>query len=254
MKRLSRKYCVAEYLIEKVLAIRYKTNYCMYQTYSCTMESIHNVYIKYITGESSIQDILDILEQCNNKYRYIKYKCSNQKLSITLCLDSYELLLLDSDSEYEFEASYEDIKFEAGIKILRDFKFLCAPEFVLDDDAMKLFRELVDNQLRLKSSSDDSYNRFRYVEIFSESNPLGNLLVEQAKLSYIIYIDLIAELDFTSVSTGYKLTLNDIKSYMWNDMDWELVKLGSRYFYKIIDGIEIPIWYIDKEKTNEQNR
>lgn len=244
---LARQNNVSEKLVERVLAIRSSNSYCIYRTYFDVMRDIYNVYINYLEGKESIAGIIDMLEYYKSEYRYLEYKFSKQKLCMSLGLDKYELLLLDNDYEYEFDSNYTDGNAILFTKTLRDFKFLCSGMIFHRKGTMELFEELVNNQINVNGPHYDVHIlKQMYSDILSKRNIIGDLFTEQAELNYILYSDLITELDFASAKTNGLVSINNIKSYRWNDMDESLIRLGSKYLYKIIDGVEIPIWYINK--------
>lgn len=122
--RLAKRHAVSEELIEKVLSICSRNEYCVYQAYAGIMEDIYNVYINYIEGKDSIESIVKMLEDYRYKCNYFKHRILDSKLSISLFLDNYELLLLDSDSDYKCDSGNECDKIVEVMKILKDFKFL----------------------------------------------------------------------------------------------------------------------------------
>lgn len=165
-----------------------------------------------------------MLEDYRYKCNYFKYRILDQKLSISLFLDNYELLLLDSDSDYKCDSGNECDKIVEAMEILKDFKFLCSSVVSYRKDAIDLFEEVADNWVNLGNANHDLETlKFVYSEIL-----------------------IICELDCISTKIGSKVTIEDIKPFRWNGIDESLVKLDSRYLYKIIDGVEIPIWYVHR--------
>lgn len=188
-----------------------------------------------------------MLEDYRYKCNYFKYRILDQKLSISLFLDNYELLLLDSDSDYKCDSGNECDKIVEAMEILKDFKFLCSSAVSCRKDAINLFEEVADNWVNLGNANHDLETlKFVYSEILIKRGRASDVYREQAELSYVLYSDIICELDCTSTKIGSKVTIEDIKSFRWNGIDESLVKLDSRYLYKIIDGVEIPIWYVHR--------
>lgn len=245
--RLAKRHAVSEELIEKVLSIRSRNEYCVYQAYAGIMEDIYNVYINYIEGKDSIESIVKMLEDYRYKCNYFKYRILDQKLSISLFLDNYELLLLDSDSDYKCDSGNECDKIVEAMEILKDFKFLCSSVVSCRKDAIDLFEEVAANWVNLGNANHDLEPlKFVYSEILIKRGGASDVYREQAELSYVLYNDIICELDCIGTKIGSKVTIEDIKSFRWNGIDESLVKLDSRYLYKIIDGAEIPIWYVHR--------
>lgn len=238
---------MSEELIEKVLSIRSRNEYCVYQAYAGIMEDIYNVYINYIEGKDSIESIVKMLEGYRYKCNYFKYRILDSKISISLFLDNYELLLLDSDSDYKWDSGNKCDKIVETIEILKDFKFLCSSVVSCRKDAIDLFEEVAANWVNLGNANHDLETlKFVYSEILIKRGGASDVYREQAELSYVLYNDIICELDCISTKIGSKVTIEDIKSFRWNGIDESLVKLDSRYLYKIIDGVEIPIWYVHR--------
>lgn len=245
--RLAKRHAVSEELIEKVLSIRSRNEYCVYQAYAGIMEDIYNVYINYIEGKDSIESIVKMLEDYRYKCNYFKYRISDSKLSISLFLYNYELLLLDSDSDYRCDSGNECDKIVEVMEILKDFKFLCSSVVSCRKDTIDLFEEVVANWVNLGNANHDlEALKFVYSGILIKRGGASDVYREQAELSYVLYNDIICELDCISTKIGSKVTIEDIKSFRWNGIDESLVKLGSRYLYKIIDGVKIPIWYVHR--------
>lgn len=114
-------------------------------------------------------------------------------------------------------------------------------------DAIDLFEEVADNLVNIGNANHDLETlKFVYSEILIKRGRASDVYEEQAELSYVLYNDIICELDCISTKIGSKVTIEDIKSFRWNGIDESLVKLDSRYLYKIIDGVEIPIWYVHR--------
>lgn len=187
--RLAKRHSVSEELIEKVLSIRSRNEYCVYQAYAGIMEDIYNVYINYIGGKDFIESIVKMLEDYRYKCNYFNYRILDSKLSISLFLDNYELLLLDSDSDYkcaEIEAS----------------------SLELDPD--------VEEEVTVNAV-------VAFIDILRENGKVNQLLKEQAIIKMALYKDIIDCID-----ENYIKCKNDEDSRIVSLSRWYINKLKGR--------------------------